>query len=301
MSPTHSNILEGQDKNKVLVTYNIIWMSTNTGKNERTGGRIEIMPVQHEVDGSGRQPLDEVEEDLLIDTKDEGSEADLSYQSTSAPDVEKTVSTQISWNIPCIAHFYWGAWKAEFYCNLNPHTYTFPSAEDGLYPFAIRGMNEWMEMALAGHPVTVPRIVCASPDDHGNTTLRFEITWRQQGLATNTSTLYAKRVTGSEDWELSKTESHNIPVPSVIHNTQLMIPQVAQMQCPGPKLADHDDERLNQSRGRVTRGSPRGRGGRVSGATGRGVFRGRDGFRGRTRGRVVRLGGHGRGASRGLA
>jgi hypothetical protein len=293
-------VLERQDENKVLVTYNIIWMSTTMGRNEPTAGRIEVVPIHHETDCSCSQAQNDVDEDPYTNTMDSGSEEDSNSQSMDTRD-EDAVTTGISWNIPCIAHFYWGTWKADFYCTYNPHNHNFPPAQDGLYPFAIRGMNEWMEMALAGHQITVPRIVSAQPDDYGHTMLRFEITWRQQGSATNISTLYAKRATRLDDWDLSETEIHNIQVLINTHNTQPMNPQVAHMQSSGLRLADHDDERLNQSQGRVTRGSPRGRGGRVSGTTGRGAFRGRGGFRGETRGRVVLLGGHGRGGSRVLA
>ncbi|KAL2040513.1 hypothetical protein N7G274_006492 [Stereocaulon virgatum] len=301
MGPTYSNVLEGQGENQVLVTYNITWMSTTMGRNEPTVGCIDVMPIQHEPDGSCSQAQDDVDEDPYTNTTHSGSEEDSNSQSIDTRDNEDAVTPGISWNIPCIAHLYWGIWRADFYCTYNPHNHNFPPAEDGLYPFAIRSMNEWMEMALAGHPISVPRIVSAQPDEYGHAMLRFEITWRQQGLATNTFTLYAKRVPRFNDWDLSETESRNFQVLINTHNTQFMNPQVAHMQSASLRLADHDEESLKKSQGRVTRDSRRSRGGRVSGATGRGSFRGRGGFRGRKRGRVVHSGGHGRGGSRVLA
>lgn len=143
---------EVQGTKTIPGTYSIKWMCTTTGRSEPTGGRIEMLPAQHKSDGSGWLPHEHIndesttdsEEDLLVNTSADGSEDSSASSTDETPNTEDPATAEISWNIPCIAHFYWGAWEATFYCTYNIHNHSFSPWKDGLYPFAIQAMNERM-------------------------------------------------------------------------------------------------------------------------------------------------------------
>lgn len=142
---------EVQGTKTILGTYSIKWMCTTTGRSEPTGGRIEMLPAQHKSDGSGWLPHEQINdesttdsEDLLVNTSADGSEDSSASSTDETPNTEDPATAEISWNIPCIAHFYWGAWEATFYCTYNIHNHSFSPWKDGLYPFAIQAMNERM-------------------------------------------------------------------------------------------------------------------------------------------------------------
>ena len=286
-----------QDNHPVLVAYNIIWLCTTTGRGEPTIGRIDIVPLQHEANGNCRPPQEEDGEDLY--NMENGSEtgSDSTFDETSNADVPPVA--KMTWNIPCLAHFYWAPWEATFYCTCNPQNGSFPSMEHGLHPFAMRGMNEWMEMSLLGHQTTVPRIICDGLDDHGHYFLRFEIAWKQQASVSSKSRLYAKRVTGGEDWELSEAEIQRLGISDNISKEQGSVLSATSSGFPNHTVSETGNEEPDRAREQVGRGTPKGRGrrgrrGRRTTSNGSGIFRGKSRGRGsRFRG-TRRLGSRGR-------
>ena len=201
-------------------TYDILWLCSANGMNEATEGCIEIFLVPNGMDIGGPSI------DVGVTCGSEATQEDLISLTTDRPPKESAITStageELTQDIPCIAELSWGSWEATFYGLYNPHSDSFRSLKGGLDDFNIRSMNEWMEMGLAGHPISRLGINCPQRDDYGHEILVFHITREQSRLESSTSRLFAKRVIGEASLGFSEGEFRELGIPRKTSSKQVL-------------------------------------------------------------------------------